>query len=124
PSPTVAAGLPAIIEGGQIRSLGPMTDAIESSRRAFTAAARNGITGPPRTPLSRQRVLVMPAEHTSGSALVKVINLQPDAWKDGLPSVGGAVLWIDADTGRISALLDATTLTALRTGAASGLATD
>jgi ornithine cyclodeaminase len=124
PSPAVAAGLPAMIEGGQLRSLVSMTDAIESSRRAFTAAARHEITGPLRTTMSRHRVLVMPAEHTSGSALVKVIDLQPDGWKDGLPSVGGAVLWIDADTGRISALLDATTLTALRTGAASGLATD
>ena len=65
----------------------------------------------------------MPAEHMSGSALVKVIDLQPDGWRHGLPSIGGTVLWIDAGTGRVSAMLDATALTALRTGAASGLAT-
>lgn len=123
PSPAVAAGLPTVIGGGQLRSLVSMADAIESSRRAFTAAARGEITGPLRTPLSRHRVLVMPAEHASGSALVKVIDLQPDGWKEGLPSIGGAVLWIDAVTGRVSAMLDATALTALRTGAASGLAT-
>ena len=100
-----------------------MTDAIEASRRAFTAAARGEITSPLRTPLSRHRTLVMPAEHVSGSALVKVIDLQPDGWRHGLPSIGGTALWIDAATGRVSAMLDATALTALRTGAASGLAT-
>ena len=100
-----------------------MTDAIEASRRAFTAAARGEIIAPLRTPLSRHRTLVMPAEHVSGSALVKVIDLQPDGWRHGLPSIGGTALWIDAGTGRVSAMLDATALTALRTGAASGLAT-
>jgi ornithine cyclodeaminase len=124
PSPAVEAAMPAIIQGGQLRSLVPMSDAIETSRRAFTAALRGEVTGPLRTSLSRHRVLVMPAEHTSGSAVVKVIGLQPGGWKHGLPSVGGAVLWIDPDTGRVGALLDATALTALRTGAASGLATD
>ncbi len=123
-SPAVEAGMPVIIEGAQVRSLVPMPDAIESSRRAFTAALQGEVTGPLRTSLSRHRVLIMPVEHTSGSALVKVIGLQPGGWVHGLPSIGGAVLWIDADTGRISALLDATALTALRTGAASGLATE
>lgn len=122
-SSAVEAGMPAIIEGAQLRSLVPMSDAIESSRRAFTAALNGEVTGPLRTPLSRHRVLVMPAEHTSGSAVVKVIALQPGGWSHGLPSIGGAVLWIDSGTGRVSALLDATALTALRTGAASGLAT-
>jgi ornithine cyclodeaminase len=123
PSPAVEAGMPAIIEGGQLRSLVPMSDAIESSRRAFTAELHGEVTGPLRTRLSRHRVLVMPVEHTSGSAVVKVIDLQPDGWAHGLPSIGGAVLWIDSGTGRVSAMLDATALTALRTGAASGLAT-
>ena len=122
-SPAVEAGMPVIIDGAQLRSLVPMSDAIESSRRAFTAARNGEVTGPLRTALSRHRVLVMPAEHTSGSAVVKVIDLQPGGWTHGLPSIGGAVLWIDSGTGRVSALLDATALTAMRTGAASGLAT-
>jgi ornithine cyclodeaminase len=123
PSPAVEAGMPAIIEAGQLRSLVPMPDAIQASRRAFSAALNGEVTGPLRTSLSRHRVLVMPAEHTSGSALVKVIGLQPGGWQHGLPSISGAVLWIDPGTGRVAALLDATALTALRTGAASGLAT-
>jgi ornithine cyclodeaminase len=119
----VATDMPVIIDGDQVRLLAPMTDAIESSRRAFTAAAQGELSGPLRSALSRRRVLVMPAEHSSGSALVKVVSLQPDGWKEGLPSIGGGVLWIDGATGRITSMLDATALTALRTGAASGLAT-
>jgi ornithine cyclodeaminase len=123
PPPAAAAGFPAIIGGGLLRSLVPMPDAIQASRKGFTAAVQGELTGPPRSALSRHRVLVMPAEHSSGSALIKVISLQPDGWERGLPSVGGGVLWVDGATGRITALLDATSLTALRTGAASGLAT-
>lgn len=121
--PSPAAQFPVLIDAGLLRSLVPMTDAIEASRTAFTAAAAGELTGPLRSALSRHRVLVMPAEHTSGSAIVKVLSLQPDGWKVGLPSIGGSVLWVDGASGRIAALLDATSLTALRTGAASGLAT-
>jgi ornithine cyclodeaminase len=121
--PSPAAQFPVLIDAGLLRSLVPMPDAIEASRTAFTAAAAGELTGPLRSALSRHRVLVMPAEHSSGSAIVKVLSLQPDGWKVGLPSIGGSVLWVDGDSGRIAALLDATSLTALRTGAASGLAT-
>jgi ornithine cyclodeaminase/alanine dehydrogenase-like protein (mu-crystallin family) len=123
PPPSPGAGFPAIIGGGLLRSLVPMPDAIEASRKAFTAATAGELTGPPRSALSRHRVLVMPAEHSSGSALIKVISLQPSGWEQGLPSIGGGVLWVDGASGRITALLDATSLTALRTGAATGLAT-
>jgi ornithine cyclodeaminase/alanine dehydrogenase-like protein (mu-crystallin family) len=119
----LAAEFPALIGAELLRALVPMPDAIEASRRAFTAAARGEITGPLRSALSRGRVLIMPAEHSAGSALIKVISLQPDGWAHGQQSIGGGVLWIDGLTGRIAALLDAAALTALRTGAASGLAT-
>ncbi len=122
-APQLAAESPAIIGAAQVRKLVPMPDAIEASRRAFSAAARGEITGPLRTSLSRERVLVMPAEHSSGSAVIKVISLRPDGRAHGLPSIGGGVLWIDGPTGRIAAMIDAAALTALRTGAASGLAT-
>ncbi len=117
------AEFPALIGADVLRRLVPMPDAIEASRRAFTAAAAGQVTGPLRSSLSRNRVLIMPAEHSSGSALIKIISLRSDGRADGRPSIGGGVLWIDASTGQIAALLDAAALTALRTGAASGLAT-
>lgn len=120
---TSASTQPVLIDGDLLRSLVPMPDAIEASRRAFTAALSGELTGSLRSSLSRNRVLVMPVEHASGSALVKVINPHQDGPRPGLPSLGGTVIWIDAASGQITALLDAAALTALRTGAASGLAT-
>jgi ornithine cyclodeaminase len=115
---------PAAIGADLLRRLVPMPDAIQASRRAFIAAEAGEVTGPLRSSLARGRVLVMPVEHVSGSALVKVISLHEDGWAQGLPSIDGTVLWIDGPTGRITAQVDAAALTALRTGAASGLATD
>ncbi|HTW02086.1 MAG TPA: ornithine cyclodeaminase family protein [Streptosporangiaceae bacterium] len=114
----------ATIGADLLRRLVPMPDAIQASRRAFVAADAGEVTGPLRSSLSRHRVLVMPVEHVSGSALVKVISLHEDGWAQGLPSIDGTVLWIDGASGRITAQVDAGALTALRTGAASGLATD
>jgi len=115
---------PAAIGADLLRRLVPMPDAIQASRRAFIAAHAGEVTGPLRSALSRGRVLVMPVEHLSGSALVKVVSLHEDSWAQGLPSIEGTVLWIDGPSGRVSAQVDAAALTALRTGAASGLATD
>ena len=117
---TSASTQPAVIDGDLLRSLVPMPDAIEASRRAFTAALSGELTGPLRSSLSRNRVLIMPVEHASGSALIKVINPNQDL---PLQRLGGTVIWIDAASGQVTALLDAAALTALRTGAASGLAT-
>ena len=121
--PDVPHRQPAVIGAELLRRLVPMPDAIQASRRAFVAAHAGEVTGPLRSSLSRHRVLVMPVEHVSGSALVKVISLHEDGWAQGLPSIEGTVLWIDGPTGRVTAQVDAAALTSLRTGAASGLAT-
>jgi ornithine cyclodeaminase len=53
-----------------------------------------------------------------------VVSVVPGNVAVGLPAVPAAVLLLDAATGQVRALMDGTYLTALRTGAASGLATD
>jgi ornithine cyclodeaminase len=117
------SGFPAIIDGHLLRSLVPMADAIEASALAFTAIGLGELSSPMRSTLSNDRTLLMSAEHRSGSAVVKVITSVPDGWSTGRPSIEGSVLFIDGRTGRVDAILDAGALTALRTGAASGLAT-
>lgn len=60
-----------------------------------------------------------------GEALaVKVVSVFPRNSQEGLPSLHAAVLVLDARTGRVMALLEGGALTAIRTGAASGAATD
>ncbi len=112
-----------LISAKVLRELVSMADAIEASSRGFAAAARGEIRVPLRSTLCSDRVLIMPAEHVSGSGVIKVICPALGAAKGVAPGVDGTVLWIDGDSGTVGALLDVTTLTALRTGAASGLAT-
>jgi ornithine cyclodeaminase len=54
---------------------------------------------------------------------VKLLSLFPDNPKRGLSSHLGAFVLFDADTGVAQAMMDASLLTALRTAAASGVAT-
>jgi ornithine cyclodeaminase/alanine dehydrogenase-like protein (mu-crystallin family) len=54
----------------------------------------------------------------------KVVSVFPRNAARGLETVQGDLLLLDATTGRPAALMDARELTAIRTGAASGLATD
>jgi alanine dehydrogenase len=55
---------------------------------------------------------------------LKWVSSFPGNPADGLPTVSGLVLLSDADTGELTALLDAGAVTALRTGAAAVLAAE
>jgi ornithine cyclodeaminase len=54
----------------------------------------------------------------------KIVSVFPQNVDRGLPMIHGVVVMIDADTGQPAALLDATYLTALRTAAGAGAATE
>lgn len=112
-----------VVNGEQLNRLVSMSDAIESSRRAFRAAAGGEVRSPLRMGLSRGRVLVMPAEHRSGSVVVKILNVG-DSLSDGRSTTSGLALWLEPDRGDLALVVDGGALTALRTGAASGLATE
>ena len=75
-------------------------------------------------------VLFMPAAIQSysadqaGSLAVKVVSVFGDNPDRGLPLIHAVVLVLEATSGRPLALLEGGTLTAIRTGAGSGAATD
>jgi ornithine cyclodeaminase len=106
-----------------IRDLVSMTDAIEASREGFLAASGGEVLAPLRSSISQGRVLIMPAEHKSGSGVLKVISTSKGVAETPTSGLEGIVLWVDAEGGNVAALLDVKSLTAVRTGAASGLAT-
>lgn len=54
----------------------------------------------------------------------KIVSFYGDNPRRGLPAISAVVLVFDSETGMPKALMDAGYLTALRTGAASGLATE
>jgi ornithine cyclodeaminase/alanine dehydrogenase-like protein (mu-crystallin family) len=70
------------------------------------------------------RALLMPAYlPDSHRTSIKIVSVNEENPARGLPLIHAVVIVLDASTGRLLALLDGEYLTALRTGAASGLAT-
>ncbi|TMD62209.1 MAG: ornithine cyclodeaminase [Chloroflexi bacterium] len=105
----------------------PMPDAIDVVEEGFKALSSGRARVPLRLALPLREpessILFMPAALEGGeAATVKVVSVVPGNGARGLPIVQGAVLLVDATTGTPRALLDGTALTALRTGAAGGVA--
>jgi len=67
-------------------------------------------------------LLLMPAWKPSNEAGVKVVTVSPENGQFDLPSIQGTYIYLDAEKGKIKALLEAKNLTAKRTAAASALA--
>ena len=100
--------------------------AVDAVRDAFVAHARGEWTMPPKVYVTNYPAgdfRAMPALG-GGFALLKWINSFPGNPALGLPTVSGVVLISDAETGALRAVLDAGSVTALRTGAAAVLAAE
>jgi alanine dehydrogenase len=100
--------------------------AVEAVRDAFVAYARGKWSMPPKVyvpayPAGDFRA--MPAIG-AGHALLKWVTSFPGNPNRGLPTVSGLVLLSDASDGSLRAVLDASAVTALRTGAAAVLAAE
>jgi ornithine cyclodeaminase len=108
-----------------------MTKAIDAMKAAYAALSDGRAEVPlrARLPIPRHDALslFMPAfvEQATGEALaVKVVSLFPKNPERGLAYIQAAVLVMEPDTGRPLALLEGSSLTAIRTGAAGGAAVD
>ena len=100
--------------------------AVEAVRDAFVAYARGEWTMPAKVYVTNYPAgdfRAMPALG-GGHALLKWVTSFPGNPQRGLPTVSGVVLLSDAEDGRLQAVLDAATVTALRTGAAAVLAAE
>jgi len=119
-----------VLSSSDVRASLPMPDAIDAMKRAFASMARGEVNVPLRinlaAPNDRDGTLVMPArvDGGSGSLAVKVVSLFGGNVGIGIPQIQGAVIVLDPDTGQTLALLEGSSLTAIRTAAASGAATD
>ncbi|WP_133139572.1 ornithine cyclodeaminase family protein [Legionella genomosp. 1] len=103
-----------------------MPEAIDAMERAFIQLAQQKAVLPLRTaiPVGHNGLtLTMPAYLSDEKILgLKVVSVFPDNIQYNKPSINGTILLIDASTGEPLVLMDAAYLTALRTGAVSGLA--
>jgi ornithine cyclodeaminase len=116
-----------ILTAADVRAAVSMKTAIQAVREGFVALSTGKATVPVRTamPVAGNTTLTMPAYiHGSPVSAVKIISVYGNNPARGLPVVIGCVLALDAATGEPLALMDGPSLTALRTGAGGGLATD
>jgi ornithine cyclodeaminase/alanine dehydrogenase-like protein (mu-crystallin family) len=114
------------IDAEQVRAAAPMPQLLET----IEAAYRDVAAGRDRSPIrSRIRMgggdlLLMPGLREGGAgASVKLVTVMPSNAARGLPTIQAVVAWFDADSGEPLAILDGPTVTAMRTGAASGVST-
>lgn len=114
-----------LISARQLRELVPMRAAVDAVRQAFIDVSRGGIEQPTRLALEGGTALAMLArDRATGGTVLKGITIRPHNPAAGVPAVQAVVCWFDGATGTPLALIDGTALTAMRTGAASGAATE
>ena len=114
------------LDAAAVRAAAPIGELIDAVEGAFRAVAAGHDRSPIRSRLNAPfgDLLLMPGLRAGGSgATVKIVTVAPSNATRALPTVQAVVVWLDAATGEPLAVLDGTTLTAMRTGAASGAAT-
>ena len=117
-----------LLSSADVAAAVPMDRAIQVARQALEELSAGEITAPLRPPLQLPEgavTLVMPGHRPSTRDLaVKVVSVHPRNAARGLPTVHAVVVVVDAATGLPTGLVEGNALTALRTGAAVGAATD
>jgi len=118
-----------LLTRSDVESLLTMPDAMAAVEEAFRQLALGTVDMPQRpvirVPEHHGSVLFMPALIGGMGALgMKVVSVYPDnPTQYHLPTVMGVILLNDAATGQIVAIMDGGYITAMRTGAVSGVAT-
>ena len=105
-----------------------MSTAIAAVREAFIDLSGGKADVPVRTQITLGGdggALFMPVHLPAQNQLgVKVVTVIPENRERDLPTIQALVAVFDSETGRPLAVMDGELLTAMRTGAASGVATD
>jgi ornithine cyclodeaminase/alanine dehydrogenase-like protein (mu-crystallin family) len=116
-----------LLDAEAIRAACPMSAAIDAVAVGFTALSADRAQAPVRIGLPLSSIggsmLLMPARADGFEvSSVKVVSVAPENRARGLATVQAIVVLVDSATGVPVAILEGATLTALRTGAAGGLA--
>ena len=107
-----------------------MQDAVAAVREAYVGSARGEFSKVPRVGAPSHTLFAMLSERVDSAGArplgqsVKVVSYREENAAADRPVVQGLVLWFDGATGSPELALDGAAVTALRTGAAAGVATD
>lgn len=117
-----------LISDSEIEKLISIGETIETVEDAFTAKGLGKVQMPPKSYIYFEEFngdfRVMPAYlEETGAAGVKIVNSHPDNPESkGLPTVMAIVVLLNPENGKITAIMDGTEITSLRTGAAGAIA--
>jgi ornithine cyclodeaminase len=115
-----------ILDAEQVRAAAPMPALLDAVEAAYRDVASGRDHSPIRQRLSMGAgdLMLMPGLRDGGSgASVKLVTFMPANAARGLPTIHAVVALFNAETGEPLAVLDGSTVTAMRTGAASGVST-
>ncbi len=115
------------IKDEDVKRLVTMREAMEAVEGAFAELARGRALMPLRSTMMLQRyggsISLMPSYlEEAGVVATKIISIYPRNPERGLPTSIAQVVVNDPKTGRFIAVMEASYLTALRTGAVTGVA--
>ena len=116
-----------ILTGTQVKKLLDMKEVLGAVEDAFRYKGLGQVQMPPKSYLFFKEqdgdLRTMPSYvEDAGVAAVKIVNVHPQNAKYGLRTVMGTLLLVDPRTGEPMAFMDATHITAMRTGAAGAIA--
>jgi alanine dehydrogenase len=117
------------LSADDVRQALPMAVAIEAMKESFSQLSSGQTTVPLRSRIdvtwNEGITLFMPALlHTTQDLAVKIVSVFPRNQERGMATIHALVVALEAETGRPLAVMEGASLTAIRTGAASGAATD
>ncbi|MDP9467476.1 MAG: ornithine cyclodeaminase family protein [Chloroflexota bacterium] len=115
-----------ILDAAAVRAAAPMPQLLDAVEAAYrdVAARRDRSPIRSRIPMGGGDLILMPGVREGGAgASVKLVTVMPDNAARGLPTIHAVVAWFNAESGEPLAILDGATVTAMRTGAASGVGT-
>ncbi len=118
-----------ILSKDDIKKVFTMKDAVDSVKEAFSVYSEGKSVVPLRVnidvPKQGGQSLFMPGYVEDLDSIgIKIVSVFPKNAEKGKPVVPAQMLLLDGTTGEVCCIMDGTYLTQLRTGAASGAASD
>ena len=122
-----------VLSAEDVTRLLPMRDCIQVMREALATLAQGQALVPLRMVMRMPDAsgflglmpgYIGPDGGRDGALGMKAVSVFPGNAKLGIDTHQGAVLLFEVETGRLAALMDGVTITAIRTAAVSGVATD